>query len=385
LCSQAAPPPSALSAPRALIRSFDGITQTGFRLGAQPVRIRPWLGWNVKKLQHAEVLKQIRGYGADEWEIFTREWQQGLASLRGYHEVKRLGGAGDHGRDVIGLCGPDGCEGVWDNYQCKNYEGMLQTPRACRDAGKIIFHAFRGVFTPPRRCIFIAPKGPSTELRDLLLKPSKFREEVIATWNTRVAGHVVEKQKHLLKGNLADYVAAYDFTSFGYDTLDEMLDAHRLTAYWAQRFGGLLPPPKPGVTPDTVMEHETVYVGKLLDVYAEAADAEISCVDDLDAHADWKADLQRQRIRFFDAEYFMATYRGQTEPGTTESFAEEIFDAIEPSLAHKGTGLHRLTTALTVAGQTAPASVLAPQAKVGVKQGVCHQLANDGDRVTWKM
>lgn len=89
-------------------------------------------------------------------------------------------------------------------------------------------------------------------------------------------------------------------------------------------------------------------------------------------------------MRFFDAEAFIATYRDQTEPGTTESFAEEIFDAIEPSQKISGSGLDRLTQALTVAGVTTPASVLSRQAKVGVKQGFCHQLAND-DRVTWKI
>ena len=86
--------------------------------------------------------------------------------------------------------------------------------------------------------------------------------------------------------------------------------------------------------------------------------AEINSVSDLDAHDEWKGDLQKQRVRFFDAEAFMATYRDQTEPGTTESFADEIFDAIEPSHKIPGTGLDRLTTALTVAAQTAPASVL---------------------------
>jgi hypothetical protein len=335
-------------------------------------------------LQHAQVVKQVSGYGADEWEIFTREWQQGLAPLHGYQEVKRLGGAGDHGRDVIGLCSTAGCEGEWDNYQCKNYGAMLQTPAACSAAGKIIFHAFRGVFVPPRRCFFVAPKGPSMDLRDRLLKPSKFREEVINSWNTRVAGEVVEKQKHLLTGRLADYVQAYDFETFGYTTLDEMLDAHRLTAYWTERFGGLLPAPKPGETPDVIMPHETKYVGKLLEVYAEATGAEITCPNDLEAHSQWKGDLQKQRVKFFDAEAFMATYRDQTEPGTTETFADQILDAIEPSLMITGTGLARLSTALTVAGNAKPASVLTPQAKTGMKQGVCHQLAND-DRVTWKV
>ena len=132
------------------------------------------------------------------------------------------------------------------------------------------------------------------------------------------------------------------------------------------------------------MSKETVYVWKLLDVYAETTGAPITCVGDLDGHGSWKSDLQRQRVKFFDAEAFMATYRDQTEPGTTESFADQIFEAIEPSLTVPGPGLNRLTTALTVAGNSAPASVLTPQAKIGVRQGVCHQLAND-DRVTWKI
>lgn len=68
-----------------------------------------------------------------------------------------------------------------------------------------------------------------------------------------------------------------------------------------------------------------------------------------------------------------------------ESFADQIFDVIEPGLSLPGTGLERLTTALIVAGQTTPASVLSARAKVGVKQGVCHQLANDDERVTWKV
>ena len=230
-------------------------------------------GTGRKTLEHAQVIKQVSGYDADEWEIFTREWGQGLAKKEGYHEVKRLGGAGDHGRDVIGLCSSSACAGVWDNYQCKNYGGMLQTPKACEDAGKIIFHAFRGVFTPPRKYRFISPKGPSMALRDLLLNPSKFRAEVIGTWDVRVAGKVVDNQKHLLTGSLADYVNEYDFETFGYTTLDEMLDGHRLTAFWTERFKGLLPKPNPGVTPASVAPQETVYVGKLLDVYAEETGA----------------------------------------------------------------------------------------------------------------
>lgn len=329
----------------------------------------------------APIIKIVRAYDSIEWEIFISEWQKGL---QGYAAVKRLGGPGDHGRDVIGVCGAQACQGVWDNYQCKHYETPLSTPKACEDAGKIIYHAFKKQFTPPRRCIFVAPRGPTTELRDMFLNPDKFREEVLKTWDVRVASRVVAGETHKLRGELATYARNYDFTCFSYATLDEILDDHRKTAYWASRFGGHLPPPPPGRPPTAIAAGETVYVAKLLDVYGEATGRAISKVADLAAHPDWSEDLQRQRVRFYDAEAFTAHYRDQTEPGTIEDFADQIFDAIEPSLSVAGTGHVRLTAALTTAAQARPASVLAPRARVRVKQGVCHQLAND-DRVTWKV
>lgn len=329
----------------------------------------------------APIVKLVRAYDDKEWEVFISEWQRGL---QGYVSVKRLGQAGDMGRDVIGLCSAQACQGVWDNYQCKHYEVPLSTPKACEDAGKIIFHAFRGEFAPPRKCVFVAPRGPTTELRDMLLNPDKFKTEVILTWGTRVASRVVAGEKHLLTGALATYVDGYDFTTFTYATLDEILDDHRRTAYWASRFGGVLPPPPRGQPPTAIASNESVYIGKLLDVYADELGLPISVVGDLSFHPEWSRDLQQQRVRFYDAEAFMAHYRDQTEPGTIEDFAEQIFDAIEPSLGVNEAAHARLAAALSTAAQAAPASVLAPQAKVRVKQGVCHQLAN-ANRVSWKV
>ena len=157
-------------------------------------------------------MKEIRGYDATEWEIFTWESAKGMP---GYAEVKRLGGAGDHGRDVVGLCSAAACEGVWDNIQCKDYEGLLERPSPAGMLERSSSMLSRETSFPPRRCLFAAPKGPTTELRDMLLNPSQFRDEVISTWNTRVAKKVVDNQTHLLEGGLADFVAQYDFSSFG--------------------------------------------------------------------------------------------------------------------------------------------------------------------------
>ena len=102
----------------------------------------------------APIIKLIRAYDSTEWEIFIREWQKGL---QGYHAVKRLGGPGDLGRDVIGLCSPEACQGVWDNFQCKHYETTLGVAAACEDAGKIIFHAYRGEFMSNERSSASSP------------------------------------------------------------------------------------------------------------------------------------------------------------------------------------------------------------------------------------
>jgi hypothetical protein len=40
-----------------------------------------------------------------------------------------------------------------------------------------------------------------------------------------------------------------------------------------------------------MMPHETAYVEKLLEVYAEAASTEIKSVSDLNGHDEWRRDL----------------------------------------------------------------------------------------------
>lgn len=340
----------------------------------------------MAKLDIAAANKLIRTYNDEEWEAFIREWQVGLKKHNGYVEVKRMGGGGDLGRDVVGLCSADGFEGVWDNYQCKHYDKPLPTNRAVEDAGKVIFHAHQGAYAPPRRCMFVAPRMVSTELRELLLNPSKFRTEVLSTWDQRIAKKVKSGENHLLVGALKTYAENYDFTTFGYATLDEVLDAHRLTGYWAERFHGFLPPPPSGMVPDSITVGEAVYVSRLLEVYEEMEGNPIASPEALATeHSVHAEHLYKQRVRFFDADYFAHHYRDSTASGTVEDFEEQIYDAVEPALTYlTRTGHERLCKALETAGSCNPAGLLAPQAKVRVKQGVCHQLANR-NRLRWRL
>jgi len=85
----------------------------------------------------------------------------------------------------------------------------------------------------------------------------------------------------------------------------------------------------------------------------------------------------------FKLKAFTHHYRDETEPGTVESFVEEIFFAIDPivKLPHDR-GYDRLNSCLQQAAQVNAGGILAPQARPKTKQGVCHQLANVR-RVHW--
>ena len=329
----------------------------------------------------AAAIKAIRLYTAIEWELFVEEWLRGLA--RKYSEVKRLGASGDLGRDVVAFTDEKKLEGVWDNYQCKHNEKPLPASIAGSEIAKLIYFVHLGRFKAPRRMYFAAPRDVSTELADLLNSPTRLRSYILAHWNKGYAGNILEGQSIQLQGALTSFVEGFDFSIFSYYQTSEMLGDHRLTAHWAERFGGLLPPPPSAVVPDEIQPGESIYLGQLLDVYGEKMACEFGSCDELAAHQPLIDDLKHQRERFFQAEAFNHHYRDETPPGTVEQLVEDIFDAIDPlvKMSHPS-GYERLNTCLAQAAGVNAGGILAPQARPRTKQGVCHQLANV-KRVIW--
>jgi hypothetical protein len=106
---------------------------------------------------------------------------------------------------------------------------------------------------------------------------------------------------------------------------------------------GHLPPPPPGRPPKAIAAGETVYVAKLLDVYGEVTGRAISKVADLSAHPEWSEDLQRQRVRFYDAETIVRALQGgnvkvidglvQHRPGAAEGVSVSAQHSAKASLS----------------------------------------------------
>lgn len=58
----------------------------------------------------APIIKLIFAYDLTEWEIFIREWATSIKPK--YLEIKRIGGPGDMGRDVVGFVDVQKFEGI---------------------------------------------------------------------------------------------------------------------------------------------------------------------------------------------------------------------------------------------------------------------------------
>jgi hypothetical protein len=113
-------------------------------------------------------IERIRLFNSTAWEEFILEWADSIRSE--YERVERCGGAGDFGRDIIGIskCGT----GAWDNYQCKHYGNPLAPSGIWIELGKLTYYTHKGLYTYPRKYDFIAPQGAGNKLSRLLKDPS---------------------------------------------------------------------------------------------------------------------------------------------------------------------------------------------------------------------
>lgn len=121
-------------------------------------------------------------------EQFVRDWVEFKTGV--YVEVEKFTGAGDMGRDVVGYLSSKRHEGDWHNYQCKQYAKTVPLDVGLRELGKILYYAYKGQFTAPTAYYFVAPKGVTRPLRDLISKPAAFKATLKAKWSEYCEHHI---------------------------------------------------------------------------------------------------------------------------------------------------------------------------------------------------
>ncbi|EIL90896.1 ABC-three component system protein [Rhodanobacter sp. 115] len=319
----------------------------------------------------------ISALGADELEEFVNDW---LAQrVKDYHSHELWRGTGDMGRDVTGYATAQRMEGLWDNYQCKQLSKRLSETAAFVELGKIFMHVADGAFALPRAYFFVAPQGVVRAVQDFIAHPERFRSAFLARWDKDIAPRLVENKTIALTPAIEAVINAFDFTHV------DWFDAVRLANDAACKVALVKwfdddPGPSPrGTVPDEIQSDESAYVEQLLKVYEEKGPGTYASATAALASAEFGPHLREQRIRFFDAVAFDRFYRDSTPEAYLANFKDEIYHGVID--AHRETysnGYSRLGKVMQQAAALQASGVLGRHAGPKVKQGTCHQLANEG-------
>jgi hypothetical protein len=326
-------------------------------------------------MQNVRIDRLILALTDDELEAFVREWAE---HKKDYIEVQRFTGPGDMGRDVVGYFTAHRHEGPWDNYQCKQYGRTRPTALGLAELGKILYYSHHGEFTVPTACFFVAPRGINRNLRRYISKPSELKATILDKWDDYCARTIIEGQTIGLTSELTDHITAWDPSSVKSVSLDQILTDPAAKPVLASWFG-VDPGPAPlGVVPDDIEEHEMPYIQQLLDAYGERECSTID-KDGAQAHTTHGPHLRMQRERFFDADAFARFYRDNTMQGDIDILRHDMRHGIaEAHAADHADSLRRIDAVMIQAAAVSPSGALARHARVPVRQGICHHLANEG-------
>jgi hypothetical protein len=308
------------------------------------------------------------------------EW---ASSLAGYGLVERAGGAGDMGCDVIATVDPSDPDSTWDNYQCKHYDHPLAPSDIWVELGKLCYYTHINEYSVPRAYRFVAPRGIGTKLLNLLKKPEKLREGLIANWSTKCSKHITSTKEISLEGALLAHVQTFDLARVGHLPALQLIEQHQKTPYFAVRFGlGLPVRPAPPTPPADIAPGETRYVAQLLEAYG---DNQNTVYPELGAlNATHQRHLRRARESFYCAEALRSFSRDTLPDGAFENLQDQIFDGvIDTAEADHDCGLTRVNATTSHATSLSlTSSALLGRVEPSDRKGVVHQLANE-DRLTW--
>jgi hypothetical protein len=326
-------------------------------------------------------IDRIKLFNSTQWEEFILEWVDSLRT--DYGQVDRWGGAGDMGVDVVATDATTASS--WDNYQCKHYKDPLRPSDIWVELGKLAYYTHRGDYTCPRKYFFVAPQGAGTKLSNLLKKPQKLRESLLANWDAYCRKDITSTQEIVLDAALSSHIAAMDFSIFEAIPPLRILDGHAKTRWHIARFGGGLPArpavPDPPLAPVPL---EANYVRALLDAYGDHLNQHISGIDDVGSRSDLAEHFGDSRLEFYSAEALRTFSRDTLPPGEFEKLQDEVHAGVKDEVRVDHPDGYRRVVAVVKTARSLRLTGHALHCCMSVRDcgGICHQLAND-QKVGW--
>lgn len=290
----------------------------------------------------------------DSFEQFTLEWLFGCKKSK-YSSIKRIGGAGDKGRDVVGYYS----DGTVDYYQCKHYNTGLAPTNYYLELGKLCYYTYKKEIPIPKEYFIIASNDVGSSLQDLIDK------------------------------SFLDYIRSFDFTIIKTYPIAQVIDEYLDTIYGNIRFGGRRLSLPTTLTPtDTVESEEMPYISALLEAYSDELNIKIDTIKSLEAYSSYFKHLNRQRKDYYSAETIRRFVRDTlTDSQQFDVLKEEIYNGIIDTHEQEyDSGYKRLVEDLKQAAVTNTSKSMLDSKLHCIgnseRKGVCHMLVND-NKLRW--
>ncbi|WP_215219290.1 ABC-three component system protein [Novilysobacter luteus] len=346
----------------------------------------------LRKTQHVtaggviQPSSQVLLLSPDQWEevILAAARQRTLPGGVPYAVVKRLGGAGDGGRDIEARYGPALARDGWDLYQAKHYKQGLTQSDAFPEMAKFFKQLALKTYPRPSYYYFCCPHAVGNELHNTMASgASAFKAKFVDAWkneNTGMKGKAAE-----LTPDVQAAIDDFDFDRFIECPVHDLLAWHALDKAAHCHLFGIVPergdddpmPAQPAL-------HEGKYVDELLRVYTEHKASPVVLADLPGSEYEDHFDSHRQI--FYCAEGLQRFSRDiyPNEP-EFDRLLDMVLAGIRPTIAQfrLQTGMARVDAAVERASTLqVQESRLSPQLRGGDLPGTCHHLVVRG-RLKW--
>lgn len=327
-------------------------------------------------------LKRLELMDDTEFEEIILEWAYFYLSNK-YKKVKRFGGAGDMGRDIVGYYD----NGDIDIYQCKHYKNQLTPSEFWIEFGKLCYYTYKNKYRIPKKYYIATTKGIGPALSNLIDNPESIASELIKNWQGYCMNKITKDEEIQLDEDFKKYIHTFDFSIVEELEPIKFLDEYSTTKWYKYRFGGGLPKRKllkeinVAINED---EKDMRYIIQLIDVYREKTNNVVFDLDSISNSSACKEHLYRQRLAFHSAQALKVFTRDELidiEP--YEEAKEQIYLCIADIIVDEyDSSFKRVSETIkylnTVPLEINPLGNIQPTEKCGI----CHELVND-ERICW--
>jgi hypothetical protein len=248
------------------------------------------------------------------------------------------------------------------------------------EIGKVLFYSHRGDYSFPQEYNFVTHKGVTSPFQDMLDEPEKLRIFVIENWDKYIRTEI-RKEPVDLTPELKKYVETVSFSVFRTKQPLDLIKEHAQTRYHLTVFGlPLIERPKPPAPPSEVAPGENEYVTQLFAVISADLGQSVSNLTDFVHSEKHKRLFDRSRLTFYHAEGLKALARDQmAQEGFFDTLLGEFVDGLYHWHTGEPDGYERLISTVK-ASQALQLSknVLEPHVLPNDREGMCHQMANEG-------